>query len=343
MTSTPEQTPTDPKIAGPAAAMKAVVQDSYGSADALRIETVAVPEVGADGVLIQVRAASVHIGDWHLMMGQPYLMRVMGFGLRAPKARVRGTDVAGTVEAIGENVKVFQVGDEVFGSCDGAFAEHATARVSTLAAKPRNLTHDQAAAVPTSACTALKALRIGGVAAGQQVLVVGASGGVGLFAVQIAKSFGAEVTGVCSTTKVDLVRSVGADHVIDYTVEDVSTNGKRYDLILDMGGDRTLSQLRRSLTPRGTLVLVGGEGGGRWVGGAMTRSLRALVMSPFVRQNLRMMFATVNRDDLIVLSELVDAGKVLPLIDRTYRLDQAADAIRDLQAGQVRGKLVITS
>ena len=322
--------------------MQAVVQDSYGTADVLRLAQVVKPEVADDDVLIQVRAAGVHIGDWHLMMGQPYLMRVMGFGLRAPKAPVRGLDVAGTVEAIGKNVSRFQVGDEVFGTCDGSFAEYATGQEDTLALKPANLTFEQAAAVPTSACTALQALNAGKIASGQQVLIIGASGGVGMYAVQIAKSFGAQVTGVSSPAKVDLVRSLGADAVLDYTKDELAGEGRRYDLILDMGGNRSLSELRPALTPKGTLVLVGGEGGGRWIGGAMGRSLRALVLSPFVSHNLRMVVATTKAADLQILTELIEANKVTPVIDRTYPLSQVPDAIRYLHAGHARGKVVIT-
>ncbi len=326
-----------------ATVMQAIVQDAYGDADQLRLTQIAAPAVGVDDVLIRVRAAGVHIGDWHVMTGQPYLMRIMGFGFRAPKARVRGMDFAGTVAAVGANVSRFQAGDEVYGVCDGAFAEYATARVATLAAKPANLTFGQAAAIPTSACTALQALRDAGkITAGQRVLIIGASGGVGLFAVQIAKAFGAEVTGVCSAAKVELVRSVGADHVIDYTDTDITTTGQRYDLVLDMGGDRTLSQLRRCLTARGTLVLVGGEGGGRLVGGAMVRSLRAVAVSPFAKQRLRMVLGTTTATDLQALTALIDSGKINPVIDRSYPLSEAADAIRHLHTGRAKGKLVIT-
>jgi len=273
--------------------MKAIVQDRYASADVLELRDVDKPELGDDDVLLRVHAAGVHIGgDWHLMTGLPYLMRIMGFGFCAPKARVRGMDVAGTVEAVGKNVTRFQAGAEVFGTCDGSFTEYACARADKLAPKPANLGFEQAAAVPTSAGTALQALRdSGGIKNEQKVLIVGASGGVGMFAVQIAKSFGTKVTGVCSTTKVDTVRSIGADHVIGYTKDDFTRGWKRYDLILDMGGNRSLSQLRRALTLRGTLVLVGGEGGGRWIGG-VDRSIRALVASPFVSRRLRMIIAT---------------------------------------------------
>jgi NADPH:quinone reductase-like Zn-dependent oxidoreductase len=291
-------------------------------------------------VLVRVHAAGVHIGDWHLMTGQPYLMRVIGFGFRGPKARVRGTDVAGVVEAVGKTVTQFRAGDEVFGTCDGSFAEYASARQDMLATKPPNLTFEQAAAVPTSAFTALQALRTGGIQSGQKVLIVGASGGVGIFAVQIAKSFGAEVTGVCSTAKLEMVRAIGADHVIDYTKEDFTRSGRRYDLILDMGGNRSLSQLRRALTPRGTLVPVGGEGGDRWIG--IGRSLQALVVSPFVSHTLRPVSSKPNQADLQILKELIDAGKVTPVIDRTYSLSEVPDAIRYLHEGRARGKLVIS-
>jgi NADPH:quinone reductase-like Zn-dependent oxidoreductase len=322
--------------------MQAIVQDTYGSADVLRLAQVPRPEITDDEVLVRVRAASVHIGDWHVMTGQPYLLRVMGFGLRAPKARVRGLDLAGTVETVGRNVTQFQAGDDVFGIGGGAFAEYASAGVETLAPKPANLTCEQAAAVPTSACTAMEALRTGAIESGQQVLIIGASGGVGIFAVQIAKAFGAKVTGVSGTAKADLVRSIGADHVIDYTKEDFTQSEQRYDLILDTGGNRSLSQLRSALTPKGTLVLVGGEGGGRWIGGAMGRSMRALLLSPFVSQQLRMIVAKATSDDLETLTELVEAGKVIPVIDKTYPLSEAPNAIGYLAAGHARGKLVIT-
>lgn len=323
--------------------MRAIGQDRYGNADELRLTEIPVPEVGIDDVLIRVRAAGLHIGDWHVMVGQPYLMRIMGFGFRSPKARVRGMDVAGTVESVGRNVTRFQTGDEVYGVCDGSFAEYATARVETLAAKPARLTFEEAAAIPTSACTALQALRDAGkITKGQRVLIIGASGGVGLFAVQIAKAYGAEVTGVCSTGKVELVRSVGADHVIDYAVDDITSSGQQYDLVLDMGGNRNLSELRRGLTPRGTLVLVGGEGGGRLIGGAMVRSLRALAMSPFVQQDLKMILGTTKSDDLETLTNLIETSKITPVIDRSYPLGEAADAVRHLHSGRARGKLVLT-
>jgi NADPH:quinone reductase-like Zn-dependent oxidoreductase len=321
--------------------VQAIVQDRYGSADVLQLREVAEPAIGDDEVLVRVRAASVHIGDWHVMTGQPYLMRVLGFGLRGPKARVRGMDAAGTVEAVGKNVTELRPGDEVFGTCDGAFAERARARAATLAPKPANLTFEQAAAVPTSACVALRALRAGGVAAGQRVLVVGASGGVGLFAVQIARALGAEVTAVCSAAKAELVRSVGADRVLDYAREEYANGEPRYDLIVDMAGTRSLSQLRRALTSRGTLVPVGGEGGGRWFG-AVGRTVQALAVSPFVGQTLRPIAGLANAADLRFLTGLIEAGKVAPVVERTYPLGGAPDAIRRLRGGDARGKLVIT-
>jgi NADPH:quinone reductase-like Zn-dependent oxidoreductase len=319
--------------------MQAIVQDTYGSADVLRVARIARPEMGDNDVLLRVRAASVHIGDWHVMTGLPYLLRVVGFGFRAPKARVRGTDVAGTVEAVGQNVTRFEAGDEVFGTCDGSFAEYAAVREDTLVAKPANLTFEQAAAVPTSSTAALQALRAGGIKSGQQVLLVGASGGVGLFAVQIAKSFNAEVTAVCSTTKVDLVRSIGADHVIDYTREDFTQSGQQYDLILVMGGNHSLSQLKRVLRPGGTLVPVGTEEGNRWVGGKAW--IRAMLLSRVVR-HLRPLASEPNQADLEFVTELIEAGKITPVIDKTYPLSAVPDAIRYLTAGQARGKIVIT-
>jgi NADPH:quinone reductase-like Zn-dependent oxidoreductase len=322
--------------------MKAIVQDTYGSADVLVLSDIDVPEVGDDEVLIRVHAAGVHIGDAHLMTGLPYLMRIAGVGLRAPKVRVRGTDVAGTVEAIGKDVTKFEMGDEVFGICDGAFAEHATGRTGKLAPKPANLTFDQAATVPTSGSTALQGLRkVGKVETGQKVLIIGAAGGVGSFAVQIAKAFGAHVTGVCSTTKVDLVRSIGADEVIDYTQDDFVDAGQRYDLILDTAGNRSVSHLRQALAARGILVIVGAEGGGRWFGG-IGRQLGAQMLSPFVGQKLGTFIAKVEGEDLLALKELIEAGKVTPVIETTYPLGEVADAIRHLEEGHVRGKVVIS-
>ncbi len=267
---------------------------------------------------------------------------MMGFGLRAPKVRIRGREVAGRVEAVGKEVTRFKPGDDVFGVCEGSFAEYACAQEDKVVLKPENLTLEQAAAVPISGLTALQAVRDGGrVEPGQKVLVIGASGGVGTFAVQIAKAFGAEVTGVCGTTKMDLVRSIGADHVVDYTRDDFAAGGRRDDVILDVGGNRSLSHLRRVLVPRGTLVIVGGEGGGRWLGGT-ERQLRALLLSPFVGQKLRAFVSSENGTDLTDLKELIESGKVAPVIDKTYPLDETPKAIRYLEDGHVRGKVVIT-
>ena len=321
--------------------MKAMVQDRYGSPDVLSLQEIATPEIGDDDVLIRVHSAGVHSGDWHLMKGEPYLMRIVGLGFSGPKARVRGMDVAGKVEAVGKNVTRFQAGDDVFGVCDGAFAEYARAHQDKIVHMPTNLSYELSAAVPTSACTALQALRdTGEIRSGQKVLIIGAAGGVGMYAVQIAKSFGADVTGVCRTAKMEFVRSIGADHVIDYTAGDFTRSGNRYDLVLDTGGNRSLAALRRVLTPRGTLVLVGGESGDRVIG-VLTRSMRALVLSPFVSQRLRMILSITKDHDLQVLKELIEAGKVTPIIDRMFPLSDVPDAIRYLSAGQAQGKIVI--
>jgi NADPH:quinone reductase-like Zn-dependent oxidoreductase len=320
--------------------MKAIVQDRYGSADVLRLEDIDVPVPGDDDVLVRVHAAGVDPGVWHLMTGLPYLVR-LGFGMRVPKLRVRGLDVAGRVEAVGGKVTGFQPGDAVFGTCDGAFAEYACARQDRLAPMPANLSFEQAAAVPISGCTALQALRDKAkVQPGQRVLVIGAGGGVGSFAVQLAKAFGAEVTGVCSTAKTDLVRSLGAD-VIDYTREDFADQPRRYDVIVDTAGLRSLSHLRRCLTPKGALVIVGGEGGGRWSGG-VDRQLRAQLLSLFTAQRLFGLLATEPRSDLDTLRQLIEDGQLMPVIDRTYPLNEAPDAIRRLERGEARGKLVVT-
>ena len=323
--------------------MKAIVQDSYGSPDVLELRDIDRPTIGDDDVLLRVHAAGVDRGVWHLMTGLPYLIRIMGFGFRGPKVRVPGMEVAGRVETVGRNVTQFQVGDEVFGSCEGAYAEYACAKEGKLAAKPTNLTFEQAAAVPASACTAVEGLRDKGeVSAGQKVLIIGASGGVGTFAVQLAKELGAEVTGVCSTTKVEMVRSIGADHVIDYKRDDFAQGPQRYDVILDIAGNRSLSHLRRALTPEGTLVIAGGEEGDRWIGGT-DRQIRALLLSPFVRHRLRTFVSTGRKEDLQLLKELIEAGKVTPVIDRTYPLNEVPEAIRYLEAGHARGKVVITA
>ena len=322
--------------------MRAIVQDAYGPADVLELRDIDKPEAGDGEVLVRVHAAGVDRGAWHLMTGLPYPIRLAGVGFRAPKNKVLGSEVAGQVEAVGKEVTRFRPGDDVMGTCNGSFAEYARSRQDRLAAKPANLGFEQAAAVPISGSTALQALRDQGrVRAGQKVLVVGASGGVGSFAVQIAKAFDTEVTGVCSTPKVELVRSLGADHVLDYTVEDVADGRQRYDLVLDIGGNTSVTRLRRALTPEGTLVIVGGESGGRWLGG-LQRQLRALVTSPFVRQRLRVFVAREHYEQLEALTELIEAGKVMPAIDRTYPLSDVAEAIRYLEQGHARGKVVIT-
>ena len=325
------------------ATMQAIVQDHYGEAgDVLRLEEIARPAIGDEDVLLRVHAAGVDRGVWHLMTGLPYPVRLAGYGVRAPKTRVRGREVAGRVEAVGRAVTTLAVGDEVFGIADGSFAGYASAQPDKLAPRPANLTVEQAAAVSVSALTALQAVRDRGhLQAGQKVLVIGASGGVGTFAVQIAKAFGAEVTGVCSTAKTDLVRSIGADHVIDYTREDIADGKRRYDVILDTGGNRSLGQLRRALTPRGTLVIVGSETGGRWLGGS-DRQLRALMLSRVTGQTLTTLLCSENAKDLRALTALIQSGQLRPVIDRTYPLSQTAEAIQYLRDGHARGKVVIT-
>jgi NADPH:quinone reductase-like Zn-dependent oxidoreductase len=322
----------------------AIVQDEYGTApeEVLRLEEIARPVIADDEILVRVRAASVDRGTWHLMAGLAYPIRLAGFGLRRPKALNPGRSLAGTVESAGQAVTGFEPGDEVYGTCDGSFAHYARARASRLAPKPANLSFEQAAAVPVSALTALQAVRDHAkVQAGQKVLIIGASGGVGTFAVQIAKAFGAEVTGVCSTAKTDLVRSIGADHVIDYTRDDFADGQLRYDAILDIGGNRRLSHLRRALTPRGRLVIVGGENGGRWLGGA-DRQIRALLLSLLVSQKLGTFIASENAKDLTVLRDLIESGKIAPAIDQTYPLSQTPAAIRHVQEGRARGKVVVS-
>src|SRR5215469_1277533 len=323
------------------ATMRAIVQHRYGTRpnDVLGLEQVATPAIAADEVLVQVQAAGVDRGTWHLMAGQPYLMRLLGFGLRGPKAPVPGLDVAGTVVATGAGVTRFRVGEEVFGIARGSFAEYAAARADKLARKPARLSFAQAAAVAVSGLAALQGLRAGRLHAGQKLLVIGASGGVGSYAVQLAKALGAEVTGVCSTGKTDLVRSIGADHVIDYTREDFADGHQHYDLILDIGGNSRLARLRRALTPTGTLVIAGGEGG-RWTG--VGRQLRALALSPFVRQRLTMYTSRHRQADLDTLRQLTETSEVTPLIGRTYPLAEVPEAIRDLKDGRARGKIAIT-
>jgi NADPH:quinone reductase-like Zn-dependent oxidoreductase len=322
--------------------MKAMVRDTYGSADVLELRDIDIPEIKDDEVLVRVRAAGVGRDVWHVMASLPYPIRLAGYGLRAPNNPVIGSDVAGVVEALGNKVSTFQPGDEVFGIGKGSYAEYVCAREDKLAPKPVNLTFEQAAVVAIMGSTALQALREHGkVEPGQGVLIIGASGGVGTYAVQLAKAFGAHVTGVCSTAKVEMVRSIGADHVIDYAKEDFAEGDQRYDVILDIGGNSTLSRLRRALTPEGTLVIVGGEGGGRWLGG-LERQLWATMLSPFVSQKLGTFVNKENYEDLLVLKELIESGKVTPVIDRTYPLAEVPEAIRYLEGGHARGKEVIT-
>jgi NADPH:quinone reductase-like Zn-dependent oxidoreductase len=322
--------------------MKAIVYSKYGSPDVLSLDDIDQPVAKDNEVLVRVRAAAANPADWHMMRGDPYLVQLVS-GLRKPRhLMVLGSDVAGEVVAVGKNVSRFRPGDEVFAeTMTGGFAEYIAVPEDILGPKPVNLTHEQAAAVPMAANTALQALRDRGrVGAGQRVLINGASGGVGTFAVQIAKFYGAEVTGVCSGGNVDLVRSIGADQVIDYTSEDFTAGKQRYDLIVDTVSNHSLAQIRRVLTPKGSFVPVG-AGGGRWLGpgGYM---LRALLLSPFVSQTMAPVREKPNAADLQVLKELVEAGHVTPVIDRTYPLDQAADAVRYLEEGHVRGKVVIS-
>ncbi|MFD3544569.1 NAD(P)-dependent alcohol dehydrogenase [Streptomyces sp. NPDC058655] len=321
--------------------MKAIVHDVYGPPEVMRPAEIPQPVPGRGEVLVRVHAAGVDQGVWHLTAGRPYLIRAAGFGLRAPANRVRGIDVAGRVAAVGPDVTRLRAGDEVYGGCGGSFAEYACAKEDQLAPKPRTLGFEEAAAVPVSACTALKALRdVGRLTAGQHVLVLGASGGVGTFAVQLAKALGARVTGVCSPGKADVVRSIGADEVLDYTTQDPTDGSVRYDLVLDIAGNRPLSRLRRALTARGTLVIVGGEGGGSWIGGN-DRQLRALMLSPFTGQRLRPLAAGVRHEDLLALTRFIEAGRVTPVVDRVHPLAEVPEAVRRLRAGEVRGKAVI--
>ena len=318
--------------------MKAIVYHDYGSPDVLKWEEVAKPIPGDDEVLIRVRAASVNPLDWHFMRGSPRIVRLMT-GLGKPKITRLGVDVAGQVEVVGRNVTQLSPGDEVFGSCRGAFAEYACTSESALAIKPGNVTFEKAASVPIAAFTALQGLRDQGkVQPGQKVLINGAAGGVGTFAVQIAKSFGADVTGVCSTRNVDMVRSIGADRVIDYTREDFTKGGQRYDLLFDCVGNHSLSACVRVLNPKGIYIPVGGSGDS-----IIGPVLRKLVLSPFVSQNLVMFFlARPNKQDLTAMCELMAAGKVTPVIDRRYSLSEVSEAIRYLEEGHARGKVVIT-
>jgi NADPH:quinone reductase-like Zn-dependent oxidoreductase len=332
----------DQIVGGPLRIVKAILQDTYGAPDELELRDVDMPAIGHREVLVRVKAAGVDQGVWHLMAGLPYLVRLAGYGLRAPKTPVPGSDVAGVVEAVGAGVTRLRPGDEVFGIAKGSYAQYARAPEDKLAPRPAGLGVEQAAAVATSGLTALQAVRDHArIDPGQRLLVVGASGGVGTYAVQLGRAFGAEVTGVCSAAKASLVRSIGAGRVIDYAREDFAAEGERYDAILDIGGNTPLSRLRRALTRKGTLVIVGGEGGGRWIGGT-DRQLRAILLSPFVSQTLATFISRESHEDMIVLGGLIEAGAVTPVIDRTYPLSEAAEAIRHMRSGRARGKLVIT-
>jgi len=320
--------------------MKAAVFTRYGPPDVVQITDVEKPVPKDDEVLIKVRAASVNAGDWHIMRGTPYLLRVM-VGLRKPKITRLGMDVAGQVEAVGRNVTQFKPGDEVFGACRGAFAEYACTSESSLVTKPNNVTFEQAGSVPVAALTALQGLRNKGqIQPGQKLLINGAAGGVGTFAVQIAKWFGADVTGVCSTRNVEMVGSIGADRVVDYTREDFTKGTQRYDLIFDSVGNHSLSACRRVLNPKGIYIVNGGPNG-RWMG-PLTRGIRARVLSRFVSQNLVMFLTKRSQEDLALMHELMRAGKVTPVIDRSYTLSEVGEAIRYLEEGHARGKVVIT-
>src|SRR5438132_354073 len=330
--------------AAPTNPMKAITYCDYGLAN-LKLEEIEKPVPNDDQILVRVRAASVNPYDWHFVEGTPKIMRMMGVGLRKPKDTRVGVDFAGTVEAVGKNVTQFKPGDEVFGGRGGAFAEYVCPRANrAVAIKPANITFEQAASVNIAGITALQALRDRGkVESGQKVLINGASGGVGTFAVQIAKSMGADVTGVCSTRNVDLVRSLGADHVIDYTKEDFTKGEQRYDVILDNVPNHSLSECRRVLNPDGKYVLIGGGGvnEGRWLGPGLTHALNAMFLSKFVSQKMGMMLAELNQKDLTALADLMQSGKVTPVIDRTYTLSELPQAIEYLEQGHARGKVVV--
>jgi NADPH:quinone reductase-like Zn-dependent oxidoreductase len=332
--------------AAPTNPMKAIVYCDYGVPN-LKLQEIEKPTPADDQLLVKVHAASVNPLDWHFVEGTPYMMRAMGVGLRKPKDTRLGVDFAGSVEAVGKNITKFKVGDEVFGGRTGAFAEYVCVREPrAVALKPANITFEQAASVPIAAITALQGVRDKGkVQPGQKVLINGASGGVGTFAVQIAKSFGADVTGVCSTRNLDMVRSLGADQVIDYTKEDFTKSDQRYDVILDNVANRSLSECRRVLKPNGIYVLIGGGGANenRWLGPGLTQAFKAIVLSKFVSQKMGMMLAELNQKDLTFLADLMQSGKVTPVIDRTYKLSDLPDAIRYLEEGHARGKVVITA
>jgi NADPH:quinone reductase-like Zn-dependent oxidoreductase len=328
----------------PANPMKAVVYCDYGIAN-LKFQDIEKPIPADDQLLVRVRAASVNPLDWHFVEGTPYVMRALAAGFRKPKDTQLGVDFAGTVEAVGKNVTKFKPGDEVFGGRTGAFADYVCVRESrAVTLKPASITFEQAASVPIAGITALQALRDKGqLQPGQKVLINGASGGVGTFAVQIAKSYGAEVTGVCSTRNVDLVKSLGADHVIDYTKEDFTKTDQLYDLIIDNVGNRSLSECRRVLKPKGTFVLVGGGGANeQGLIGPMAKPIKLMLVSPFVSQKIGMILADLNHNDLALLADLMQSGKVKPVIDRTYKLSDVPEAIKYLEQGHARGKVVVS-
>jgi NADPH:quinone reductase-like Zn-dependent oxidoreductase len=324
--------------------MRAIVRDRYGSPDVLELKDIAKPPVDADGVLVRVRAASVNAADWHLLRGRPFLVRMLT-GLRKPKSTAVGVDLAGIVEAVGRNVTEFRPGDEVLGHGSGAFAEYVCTGENNIVLKPANLTFEQAAAVPMAGSTALQALHTGRIQPGQKVLINGAAGGVGTFAVQIAKSLGAEVTGVCSTRNVDMVRSIGADHVVDYTKEDFTRSGLRYDVMVDMAGNHSLSACRRVLRAEGVLVSVGSAGGPEQQPSSVATLvglLGTLIASRFTRQRLLPFLAKFRKEDLVALKKLIEAGKVTPVVDTRYPLSAVPAALRHLETGHARGKVVIT-
>jgi NADPH:quinone reductase-like Zn-dependent oxidoreductase len=333
---------TAPPLAANTQSMNAIVYRCYGNPDVLKLEAIAKPAPADDRVLVKVRAASVNPLDWHYMQGKPYVMRAMA-GVGKPDSILMGADFAGTVESVGKNVTRFKPGDEVFGDRDGAFGEYVSVREKgAITSKPSNISMEQAAAVPVAGLTALQALRDKGkVQAGQRVLINGASGGVGTFAVQIAKNYGADVTGVCSTRNMEMVKSIGADHVIDYTKEDFTQGSARYDLIIDNVGSHTLSEYRRVLTPNGALVIVGGPSDNAWLG-PLTTSIEAYMVSPFVKQKMIFMLSEANPEDLNLLRDLIQAGKLTPVIDRRYPLAETAQAISYLEQGHAKGKVVIT-
>ncbi len=325
----------------PPRSMRAIVQSTYGTSEVLRFGEIEPPAIGESDVLIKVRAAGLDRGTWHFMTGRPYLMRVMGFGFRRPKNPVSGVDVAGTVIQVGAAVTRFAIGDEVFGMSRGSFAQYAAAPENKLAHRPAGITVEQAAASPISGGTALQALRAGRIEPGQDVLIIGASGGVGSFAVQLATAFGATVTGVCSTGKVELVRALGADRIIDYRQEDFADGTHRYDLIIDIAGNAPISRLRKALTTTGTVVIVGGESRGNLTGG-IGRQLRGALLTPFIGQRITGLVSKERASDLEILSGYLGNGSVVPAIDRSYPLGQVPEAMRRMEDGQIRGKVVIT-